>query len=115
MRTLLTTPRSRIIAAFCGLTFLIAVTMVERFSASLVARIALASSAVVLLGWWATKRSSSSARFSRPQRLEVVQRIGLTQRTGVALVEIDGQPYLIVHGDGFARMQPTRRSARAAS
>jgi hypothetical protein len=27
----------------------------------------------------------------------------------VALVEVDGRPYLVVHGEGFARVRPVPR------
>jgi hypothetical protein len=43
-------------------------------------------------------------------RLVVVERVGLSPRTGLALVEVDGRTYVVVHGDGFARLCPAPRS-----
>ncbi|MCA2977318.1 MAG: hypothetical protein INH41_04385 [Myxococcaceae bacterium] len=51
-------------------------------------------------------------RFAKTPRLQVVQKVGLSARCGVALVEVDGRAYLIVHGEGAPRVR--RVSSRAA-
>ena len=104
MRTL--TARARLVFALACCAALTLLVTLENFSVVLLARIAIGGAALGVLLWFSgrTRREDSM-----PNRLEVIQRVGLTQRTAVALVEVDGQSYLIVHGDGFARMRPTRR------
>ena len=71
----------------------------------------------------ASRRGSSAraaacgpSKFKAAPRLHVVQRVGLSQtNTELALIEVDGKPYLVVHGDGFAQMQPRPRPARVAA
>jgi hypothetical protein len=74
------------------------------------ARIILGIAACTGLGFlaWRNRRALRRARFGEAPRLAVVHRVGLSQRSGLTLVEVDGRPYLIVHGDGFARVHATR-------
>lgn len=68
-----------------------------------------------LAAWFLHARGGfGDSKFKAAPRLNVVQRVGLSQRTGVALIEVDGKPYLVVHGDGFAKISPARRPARVA-
>ncbi len=55
----------------------------------------------------ATRRPTKRP-FTLAERLSVVQRVGLSPRTGAALLEVDGQRFLVVHGDGFATVHPTQ-------
>ena len=83
-----------------------------------------ATAARVLLGlaaaggiaaWFIRARGGlGTSKFKSAPRLNVVQRVGLSPRTGLALIEVDGKPYLVVHGDGFAKITPARRPARVA-
>jgi flagellar protein FliO/FliZ len=43
-----------------------------------------------------------------PKRLEVIAKVGLSTKCGVALLVADGRSYLLVHGEGFATMRQTR-------
>ena len=63
--------------------------------------------------WFVRARSGQrTSKFKATPRLNVVQRVGLSQRAGLALIEVDGKPYLVVHGDGFARIRPARLPSR---
>lgn len=87
-------------------------------SASTVARVVLGVAAIVGLAVWFVKARGGlqpGSKFKAAPRLNVVQRVGLSQRTGLALVEVDGKPYLVVHGDGFARIRPARRAQRVTA
>ena len=88
---------------------LVLATLWQQLSLTLLARLLLGLCALGALVWWARRARRTGAGFTRPKRLEVVHRVGLSARTSVALVEVDGQPYLIVHGEGFARLRPTRK------
>ena len=61
---------------------------------------------VVALGamalWVMKLRRRSSDALSAAPRLRVVTRIGLSLKSGLTLVELDGKPLLVAHGDGFA-------------
>lgn len=64
-------------------------------------------------GWlW---RQGSPGRGGAPEEipLEVRARTGLSPRCGLALIEAEGERYLVVHGDGFATVHgmPRRESA----
>ncbi len=83
-------------------------------SPAALARVALALAAAAALAAWAWRsRGGGPRRFAGPPRLQVVQRVGLGPRTGLALVEVDGQAYLLVHGERFARLRPVARPAPA--
>lgn len=69
---------------------------------------ALAAALLVLAlgaGWWVSR--PKTATFAGAPRLAVIQRAGLSPRSGVALLEVDGRAYLVVHGDGFANVTRT--------
>jgi flagellar biogenesis protein FliO len=107
-------PRQKLIAlgVACGLLTLGAAFASDSFTAG--ARIVLGASAVAGLVAWGLRQKGLAlpARFARTPRLQVVQKIGLSARTGVALIEVDGRSFLIVHGDGAPRIR--RVSSRAA-
>ncbi len=114
LSNVLAAPRNKLLAAAVCLCSLALWASLEHGSAMQAARGLLGASALVGLLVWARTTATRRATFARPLRLEVIQRVGLTQRTGVALIEVDGQPYLVVHGDGFARMRPTRAQREVA-
>jgi hypothetical protein len=78
------------------------------------ARLVLGLLALAGLATWllAQRGLGLSGKFAATPRLQLVQRIGLSARSGVALVEVDGRSFLIVHGDGGTRIR--RVSSRAA-
>jgi len=86
-------------------------------SAATAARVLLGLAAAGGLVFWFIRARGGlgTSKFKAAPRLNVVQRVGLSQRTGLALVEVDGKPYLIVHGDGFAKISPARRPTRVAT
>ena len=83
-------------------------------SAATGARIIIGALALAGLAVWGLKKRGHMLprRFSNAPRLQVVQRVGLSARSGVALIEVDGRSFLIVHGDGGTRIR--RVSSRAA-
>ena len=106
------TPRTKLIAASLLLLTIPILAASQGLSASGVARAVLAAAALGGIAWWFRRaRGTGRATFKNAPRLHVVQRVGLAQRTGLTLVEVDGKPYLIVHGDGYARIRPARRPA----
>ncbi len=70
------------------------------------ARTALALAAVAGLAWW-LYRARRPAAFKLAPALEVLSRVGLSPRCAMALVEVEGRKYLVVHGDGFASIRPS--------
>lgn len=111
MKTL--TPRARLLAAAAMLALLPLVAAAQGLSFSAIARMALALAAVAGLTWWFLRARGRGARFELPPRMAVVTRVGLSQRSGLALVDVDGESFLVVHGDGFARIRKTARRAAA--
>jgi hypothetical protein len=93
-----------------GLGLLAGVALVSARGASMVelGRVALGAALAASVAWWAVRTRPAGAPRAVP-RLAVVQRVGLSPRTGLALVEVDGRSYLVVHGDGFARLRPAPR------
>lgn len=82
---------------------------------SRIAQFILAVSLVAVLAvlmWRARRASVGSSPARQMPRLHIVQRQVLGARTALALVEVDGSPYLVVHGEGFARTTPMRRPAK---
>lgn len=107
-------PRQKLLAAV-GLTAALATAAaISSGSMTSGARIVLGALALGGLALWAMKGRGLelSGRFARVPRLQVVQKVGLSARSGVALIEVDGRSFLIVHGDGGTRIR--RVSSRAA-
>lgn len=109
-------PRQKLVGA--ALLALIAplIATAQGASAATAARVLLGLAAAGgIAAWFVRARGGlGPSKFKAAPRLNVVQRVGLSQRTGVALIEVDGKPYLIVHGDGFAKISPARRPARVS-
>ena len=104
-------PRHKLIGA--ALLALIAplIAAAQGASAATAARVLLGLVAAGGLVFWFIRARGGlgTSKFKAAPRLNVVQRVGLSQRTGLALIEVDGKPYLVVHGDGFAKISPARR------
>jgi hypothetical protein len=109
-------PRQKLFAAGVLLALLTLVGAVQgSWSAASVARLVLGLSAVAGLAVWVWRArggAGPASRFKAAPRLVVVQRVGLSQRNGLALIEVDGRPFIVVHGDGFARVRPAPRRVR---
>lgn len=97
-------PKTKILIASAVLLVLGTAATISGLDAALLARLALAGAALGGLAWWFVKARHAGATPGAKPRLEVISRTGLSQRTALALVEIDGQPLLVVHGDGFAEV-----------
>ena len=110
------TPRNKLIAACVALTVLVALATVRGMSATAVARAVLAVAAVAGIGWWwlRSQNLSTTKKFQLAPRMSVVSRAGLSQRTALALVEVDGRSFLVVHGDGYAEICSTAQEKKAA-
>ncbi|MDP1822883.1 MAG: flagellar biosynthetic protein FliO [Archangium sp.] len=110
-------PRHKLIGA--ALLALVAplLAAAQGASAATTARVLLGLTAAGGLAFWFIRARGGldlASKFKTAPRLNVVQRVGLSQRTGLALIEVDGKPYLVVHGDGFAKISPARRPTRVA-
>lgn len=109
-------PRQKLVGAVVLALLLPALASLQGASTATVARVVLALASLAGIAFWFVRaRVGLPSKFKAAPRLNVVQRVGLSQRTGLALVEVDGNPYLVVHGDGFARIRPARRPARVSS
>ena len=108
------TPKTKLIAASVALVALLAMATFRGVSAIAVARAVLTVAALAGLGWWwmRARKFSPAKKFQMAPRLSVVTRAGLSQRTALALVEVDGQSFLVVHGDGYAEICSTQERAR---
>ena len=110
---LLSSPKNKLLAASLALAALLVMASVNGVSATSVARTALAVGALAGIGWWWLRtRRSAPKKFQLAPRLSVVSRAGLSQRAGLALVEVDGRSFLVVHGDGYAEICPTQPKSR---
>jgi flagellar biogenesis protein FliO len=103
-------PRTKLIAAAAALALLLVLATVQGLSTTAAARALLTLAALAGLAWWWFK-SATPKKFQVAPRLSVVSRAGLSQRTGLALIEVDGRSFLIVHGDGYAEICPTAERA----
>ncbi|MBM7114262.1 hypothetical protein [Archangium primigenium] len=99
---------SRLLLAGGMLTLWLALTWGQDTSATSTAR--MLWGALVLgagLFWWC-RRGWNRARFPGAEPLRVVARTGLSQRCGVAVLDVEGRHYLVVFGDSFAEIRRTR-------
>jgi hypothetical protein len=114
MKTLLdsTPPRNKLLLA-CGLILgLATLAPLGGMSATSVARGLLGAAALAGLGWWLVRRGGAESRFKLSERMRVVSRTGLSQRCGLALVEVDGSRYLVAYGDSFAEIRRAQAPKR---
>jgi len=106
------TPRQKLLGAglLLGVLLLIAATQ-GGWSLTSMARLVLGLAACLgLFAWvWRQRRPPLPGRFLATPRLQVLQRVGLSQRNGLALVELDGQAFIVVHGEGFATVRRAPR------
>lgn len=98
------TLKHKLVIASLGISALPLLAASQGASGVQIARALLGLAAVAGIGWWLL-HARRTAPFQLAPRLSLVQRVGLSQRTGLAMVEADGQCLLIVHGDGFARIE----------
>ncbi len=101
------TPRSRLMVAGALLLGLAIMGPVTGMSSVSAARWVLGAVALAALGWWLHRRGSVVPGTAVEPRLNVVSRAGLSQRCGLALVEVDGRSYLVAFGDAFAEIRET--------
>lgn len=103
------TPKQKVLAASCALMAMFAIAASQGASATAIARVLIGVGAVAGMAvWFARQRGLVPQAANAPApRLAVVARTGLSQRAGVALIEVDGKPFIVVHGDGYAQVHPT--------
>ena len=108
-------PRQKLFGAVVLALCVPVLASLQGASAATIARVVLGLASLGGLAFWFVRaKGGLPSKFKSAPRLNVVQRVGLSARTGLALVEVDGKPYLVVHGDGFARIRPARRPTRVA-
>jgi len=111
------TPRTRLLLAVGLVLGLAALAPLGGASATSVARGLLGAAALAGLGGWLLRRGRAESRFALSECMRVVSRTGLSQRCGLALVEVDGSRYLVAFGDSFAEIRrahaPVRVQARS--
>ncbi|QRN99854.1 flagellar biosynthetic protein FliO [Archangium violaceum] len=105
-------PRTKMLLAAGLLLGLAALAPLGGMSATSVARGLLGAMALVGLGWWLLHRGRTESRFALSEPMRVVSRTGLSQRCGLALVEVEGCRYLVAYGDSFAEIRRTRAPVR---
>ncbi|MGQ0508692.1 MAG: hypothetical protein ACT4TC_25610 [Myxococcaceae bacterium] len=111
----LRSPQRKLLLAGTLLVVLALTVPTAGHSASTWARVLVAVATIAGLGLWiARRKQSAEPGFSLAPKLEVLSRAGLSPRCGLALIEADGRKYLIVHGEGFARIRETRPDRRAS-
>ncbi|WP_205507585.1 flagellar biosynthetic protein FliO [Myxococcus vastator] len=104
-------PRSRLLLAGALVLGLAVLGPVAGVSTTVAARWLLGAVALAVLGWWLHRRGGVVTGAATAPRLTVVSRAGLSQRCGVALVEVDGRGYLVAFGDAFAEIRETASPA----
>jgi hypothetical protein len=110
------TPRQKLLGAAGAALAVPVLAALSGGSATGAARMVLGTAAVIgLVAWLWRARGSSVGGFRAAPRLKVVQRVGLSGRSALALVEIDGRPWLVAHGDGYARLRPVPRPRRVGA
>lgn len=112
MNALLTffSPRGRLLFAAALLVGLATLAPLGGLSLVGTSRLLVGALALAGLGWALIRKGSAREDKgpSRPEPLSVVTRTGLSQRCGLALVEVEGRRYLVAYGDTFAEIHETR-------
>ena len=126
-RSPLITPRTRMCGAAALVLLLALVAPRGGLSVVGLARVPLALLLLGGAGWWLLRGRMSRPAFQLREPLKVLSRQGLSPRCSVALVDAEGQRFLVAYGEGFARVQvvaarrgsparrmPSRRGAPAS-
>ncbi len=112
---LLSSPKNKLLAASAALACLLVMASLNGVSATSVARATLAVGALAGLGWWWVRaQTAAPKKFQFAPRMSVVSRAGLNGRTSLALVDVDGRSFLVVHGDGYAEICATAEKRSSA-
>ena len=106
------TPRTKLLLAGGFVLGLAMLAPLSGASVTSVARGLLGAAALAGLGWWLVRRGRAESRFALTERMRVVSRTGLSQRCGLALVEVEGSRYLVAFGDSFAEIRRARSPVR---
>lgn len=98
-------PRAKLLAA-AGLVLLLAL-VAPRGGLSVVALARGLVALMLLVGtaWWVMRERTRRPAFRLREPLQVLSRQGLSPRCSVALLQADGQRFLVTYGDGFAQVQ----------
>ncbi|WP_147446550.1 flagellar biosynthetic protein FliO [Corallococcus sp. CA047B] len=109
------TPRGRLLVAAALLVGLATFAPLGGLSLVGTSRLLVGALALAGLGWALVRkgREPGDKGASRPEPLSIVTRTGLSQRCGLALVEVEGRRYLVAYGDTFAEIHETRGVAVA--
>ena len=112
-----TRPGAKLVGAALAVSAVAVMARGPSLSASHLARLLLGVAAAAGLVFWVRRRPRTRAAFALAPRLEVAARTALSPRCSVALVDADGQSYLVAFGDGFAQIRPMHRlhASRAAT
>jgi flagellar protein FliO/FliZ len=105
-------PRKRLLLASGLILGLAALAPLGGLSPPGAARWLLGAVVLAGLGGWWWRRGATGHRFALPERLKIVSRAGLSQRSGIALVEADGRSFLVAFGDSFAEIHEAPVSQR---
>ncbi|AKJ06426.1 flagellar biosynthesis protein FliO [Archangium gephyra] len=105
-------PRNKLLLALGLVLGLAVLAPLGGVSAAVLARGLLGAAALGGLGWWLVRRGRADVRFALTERMRVVSRTGLSQRCGLALVEVEGSRYLVAFGDSFAEIRRAHTPVR---
>lgn len=100
-------PRGRLLCAAALLVGLATLAPLGGLSWVGVSRLLVGSMALAGLAWVLFRKGSGAgdARAPRVEPLSIVSRTGLSQRCGLALVQVEGRHYLVAYGDTFAEIR----------
>ena len=104
------TIKQKFLAAAVLLAMLPLLALLQSGSGVLAARLASGLLVLAALGWWGLKGKRRA--FELPPRLSIIGRVGLSARSGLALVEVDGVTFLVAHGEGYAQLTRTAPTPR---
>ncbi|TSC32149.1 flagellar biosynthetic protein FliO [Corallococcus sp. Z5C101001] len=106
-------PRGRLLFAAALLVGLAALAPLGGLSWVGTSRLLVGSMALAGLGWVVLRKGGAGGEAAAfpPEPLSIVSRVGLSQRCGLALVQVEGRRYLVAYGDTFAEIHEARGMA----
>ena len=108
-------PRAKLLVAAALVLLLALVAPAGSLSVVGVARALLALAMLAGAAWWMARGRAPRQAFRLRAPLEVLSRQGLSPRCSVALLQADGQRFLIAYGDGFAQIRPMAAHERSGA